>query len=205
MSANLSKLDVRSLGVSVAIGFVALLAVGCGESSRLTSASHSAAPPQSRPADAVAKQSATRHGTSDFVAAAQSICRRLSREITDPTGTVLNAQALAILAPRHAALERKAVEELSRLRPPRSMSESWPRILAARRTLAAELVSLGRAAKAGDVTAIQRLGIRKQRLYKELATVAGRDRLGACAKAGNVSTTSPIPMLPLAQGAKRTL
>jgi hypothetical protein len=85
------------------------------------------------------------------------------------------------------------------------MRESWPKILAARRRLAAELVSLGRAANARDVAAIQRLGIRKQRLYKELAAVAGRDRLGVCAKAGNASATSPIPTFSPAPGANRTL
>lgn len=192
----------RSRCAVVAIVLVVCLAAGCGGTSK-TGASAASSPAVVQPrTDTTPRKSSSAgasHGRARFVAAAEAICRRLSREIADPKGTVLNAKNLARLAPRHAALEKNAVRELSGLTPPTSVTADWLKILAYRRTLAADLAKLGEAGKVNDIAAINELGDRKRRLYRELSALATRDGLAACGRAGKAAA---LPLPPLARGAK---
>jgi hypothetical protein len=96
----------------------------------------------------------------------------------------LTAKTLALLAPKHAALERDANKALGGLRPPDTIRADWKKILRYRRALAVELDALGHAAAANDAAAIKRLGQRKKQLYGELGVLAKRFGIAACGKAG---------------------
>jgi hypothetical protein len=150
------------------------------------------------------KPSASSAAASDFIAAADAICRRLSRDITDPKGTVLNPKSLARLAPRHAALEYRAVKALSKLMPPPSIRAAWLAVVDERSTLAAELARLGRAAEANDVSEINKLAARKASMYRKLAVLATRTGVGACGKAGQSITKQALPVGPAVPKGKRS-
>jgi hypothetical protein len=186
--------------VALVIFSVALNASDCGGTSRITATDDRSAIGEPSP---TASHGGGVAATPRFFATAAAICSRLSRAITDPKGTVLNLKSLARLAPRHAALEKKAVKELSALTAPASVAADWLRILAYRRRLAEELAKLGHAARADDVAGINRLGAVKKRLYKDLSSLATHDGVSACAKAGK-SPAATIVRPPLARHAKRS-
>jgi hypothetical protein len=169
MDVALRRLDrLRTLACAlVVVALAATLGSGCGTQST-----------PSRPA----KSASADDG---FVAQADAICTRLSRDITDPPGTVLTPKTLALLAPKHAALERGANKALASLRPPDTIRADWEKILRYRGVLAVELDALGHAAAANDSAAIKRLARRKKQLYSELSVLAKRIGIAACGKAGN--------------------
>jgi hypothetical protein len=96
----------------------------------------------------------------------------------------LTPKTLALLAPKHAALERGANKALASLRPPDTIRADWEEVLRYRGVLAVELDALGHAAVANDSATIKRLGQRKKLLYGELSVLAKRIGIAACGKAG---------------------
>ena len=182
----------RHLPASFVAIAVALTGPGCGASVDSKTAL--------KPVKAsTAPHSRDKVATSGFISAADSICNRLNIAIADPPGTVLNNANLAKLAPRHAALERKAVSELKRLVPPASMASDWLKILAYRRTLAKELAQLGVAAGANDAAAIKKLAASKGRVHNQLETLASHEGFRAC---GTASSGTIVPLSPPAHATR---
>jgi hypothetical protein len=176
----------------VAIG---LPATGCGGSSSGSTGRPGTAAATTAPRPQSGTSSDPSGGTvkSRFIAAADAICGRLNAAIADPLGTVLNDTNLARLAPAHALLEKKAVSELGRLKPPESLASDWLKLLAYRRTLAKELAEVGAAAKAHDAASIKKLGASKKRVHRQLEALAARDGFGPCGEAGG---TTLVPRTP---------
>jgi hypothetical protein len=202
MTSNRGRRKAGSRWVLAAFVFaVALNATGCGGTSRIMATNDRSATAEPSPTKSHGGSGVA--ATPRFFATAAAICSRLSRAITDPKGTVLNPKSLARLAPRHAALEEKAVKELSALTAPASIAADWLRIVAYRRRLAEELAKLSRAAKADDVAGINRLGAVKKSLHKELSSLAAHDGISACGKAGH-SPARAIVRPPSAPHTKRS-
>ena len=136
------------------------------------------------------------HQPTQFLADASSICKRLSTEVSDPPGTVLDAKTLARLAPMHAAAEYRALRQLEHLTPPPSIRSDWASMLRYRKSLADNLTALGRAAKAEDHAAFEKLAKEKSRSYDALGRLAERAGVGACGK----GVTAQKPGTPASGG-----
>lgn len=119
-----------------------------------------------------------------LIARADAICRQLNTEIIATKLANLSAREIARGVPRNAALEQRALTELSKLRPPASIARSWRQVIAYRTTLMEELVKLGRDAKANDAAGIQTLTASKKRVHGELSTTARRAGFKDCSQVG---------------------
>jgi hypothetical protein len=116
---------------------------------------------------------------SRVIAKADAICRRVNSELTAaPPGFAISQ--IARSAPRNAALEERAIAELSRIRPPAVLARDWRSIIGYRRILAQELLKLVRYAKANDARAIQTLAASKKRVHQKLSALATRDGFKDC-------------------------
>jgi hypothetical protein len=155
------------------VAVAALALTGCGGSSRPTATT-------ARPA------SGSSPPTSRLTASADTICRRLNDELTaTQPGRDANHADLARNALRHAALERQATKSLSGLTPPASLARDWAQILAYRRRLAAELVTIGHDWELNDTQAIRTLGAAKKQIHVKMATIASHDGFTDCSRVGS--------------------
>jgi hypothetical protein len=160
------------------IGAAVLVIAGCGGSgSSQPSASATAEAP-------AANTTPSLPANAELITKAEAICSRLNKAIAPATPGRLDPREIAAGAPANAALERTAVRELSRLKAPAKMAADWRKIIAYRRTLAAELSKLARAAKAGDTAGITALAASKKRMHQQLSALATRDGFKACARIG---------------------
>jgi hypothetical protein len=157
---------------------VTLVSPGCGGSSK-TEPSGSSRPPSK--SAAVAR----------LIAQADPICRRLNVELA--AASRASHVAIATSALRHAALERAAVAELSKLTPPASLANDWRQIIKYRRTLAEELVKLGGYAKANDTQKVKALAVSKTRVHKKLLEIAKRDGFEHCSRVSSGTSGGQAP------------
>jgi len=195
--ANKRGFTALKPGFTALVAAAMLAAAGCGGSS--TAAPSGSAASRTEPTESrTSNDSAAR---SRLIAKADAICRRLNRELAAAPSR-LEARQIASSAPRNAALERRALAELGRLRPPASLARDWRQIIAYRRTLAEELAELGRYAKAGDVPAMKALGASKKRVHQKLSELATRDGFKDCSRVG--AERSGAQALPLPLPARRT-
>jgi hypothetical protein len=176
-------------GILVVAAAVSLLATGCGGSEHPpASGSAARAPGRSR-----STHSEERAATSRLIASADAICRRFNKELTGASRP--QASKVARTAPRNAALEQRAVAELSKLTPPASLARDWKQIIAYRRTLAEELVTLARDAKADNVQGMQALAASKKRVHDELTKLAAHDGFTDCSSVGTANIGKLFPTL----------
>ena len=155
--------------LALAAGGIAVL-TGCGGSSRVMATGAAAS---TRPSGSSA--------ASQLIARADAVCKRLNNEIAaTPPGMQDSPLKLSRNALQHAALERKAVSDLSRLTPPASLAHDWAQILADTRRLAAELTTLGRYWKLDEKQRISALGASKKHIHTELSAIASHDGFKDC-------------------------
>jgi hypothetical protein len=149
-----------------AVGTLAL--TGCGESSRATATPATASTPPS-------------NSSTELIAQADAICKRLNDQIaaTSP-GKRDSPLQLSRNALQHAALERKAARDLSRLTPPKSLAHDWAQMLAYVRRLSAELATLGRYWKLNETQGIRTLAASKKQVHQKLSAIASRDCFKDC-------------------------
>jgi hypothetical protein len=169
----------RRSGPLALLGAVLVLS-GCGGASSRTAGSRSTSTAAGAPAVGTST-SAVRTGP---LARAETICARLNRAIATAVPVKLDPKKIAAAAPAHAALERKAVEELSRLHAPPGLAVDWRKIIVYRRTLARELSTLVHLAETGNVAGIRALAASKRRVHRQLSAIAARDGFKACARVG---------------------
>lgn len=144
-------------------------------------------------------------GRSRFTADAERICERANREIIASENSNIGAseavqlREIVKIAPGHAALERRAQAELTKLTPPAPLVSDWRSMLAARSRLAAELDTLIKAAKRKDLRAVEALIPVKKQTHSVLRTLASKNGFKECAEVGrgpatpaNVATQSPL-------------
>jgi hypothetical protein len=123
-----------------------------------------------------------------FIASADAICRRSNEELIRVTRS--ESSDIARNAPRNATIELRAVEALSRLKPPPSLAGDWAQMLAYRRTLALELVALARDAKANNAAGLRALGVSKRRVRNKLTQLAAHDGFNDCTQVGGVTAAT---------------
>jgi len=122
--------------------------------------------------------------SSPVIASADAICHRLNTELVANVPKQVSLHVFATVSPRNAALERRALDELSQLQPPASVAQQWQQVLSDRRVLADALIELARDAKAGDTTAIQELGKHKEQIRAKLLEAGDRIGFTSCQKLG---------------------
>jgi hypothetical protein len=131
----------------------------------------------------------------ELVTKADAICKRINSVLVTSGSGSRDLHAISRSASRNAVLERVALNELDKLKPPPSLSRDWARIVEYRRTLAHELVELGRDAKADDRRAVQALAASKKRVHDKLFSLATRDGFKYCsevrANAGQSGAAAP--------------
>lgn len=118
------------------------------------------------------------------LAKANAICNRLNAELEADKPASKSIAEIARVTPRHIEYETRSVDELSRLTPPTATAAQWRLMISARRALAAELVELERAAKAGNEAAIKGLAVSKKRVHAKLAAAATHAGLTGCTEVG---------------------
>jgi hypothetical protein len=152
---------------------LALTFGGCGGSSHV-------APAASRSGDNSAVNSSA--AEAELVGNADAICKRVDAVLVTSGRGSHDLPAIARSASRNAALERAALAELDKLKPPASLARDWGQIIAYRRTLARELIELGRDAKANDRRGVQALAVTKKRIHDKLFALATRDGFKYCSQ-----------------------
>lgn len=123
-------------------------------------------------------------GGDQLIAKADPICRRLNVALGPAASRPLTPSELAKTSPPHAALEQATLAQLSKLKPPPGLAKDWNTMLADRRTLALDLLTIARAAQANDTAAIHTLSVTKARLHRQVAEIATRDGFSDCAAVG---------------------
>jgi hypothetical protein len=169
------------LGGLLAIGLmIALLVAGCSGGSS-GSAVGGRSPQASHGTTSTAPQS------SSFAARATAICHRMNVEFDaqpPKNGTIAET---ARITPARAILEKRAADELGRLRVERDQASAWRTLVADRETLAKELAEVGVAARLKRLAAVKRLAESKARLHKRVTAAAERLHIPECAKFGSNS------------------
>jgi hypothetical protein len=160
----------RSLCSVFAVALAAIALAGCGGSGDSASSSTFAA--NAGESTSSAGSSGSSALGSQLVTSADAICKRLNAELALDEPKSLSTREVARYAPQRAAEERAAVAKLSRLTPPPAGAHEWAQILSYRRTLAAELALLGRAAQTKNIKAMNTLANTKKRVHEELLAVA---------------------------------
>jgi hypothetical protein len=153
-----------------------LAAAGCGGGSSGTGSTNAGSTASIPSGDSPAERR--------LIATADAICGRFNTEIATTKPAGVGASELARSAPVNASLEQAALRELSKLTPPASLAGDWRRVIADRRTLAEELVKLGRYAKANNAAGIRALVVSKKAMHRELLKTATRAGFADCARVG---------------------
>jgi hypothetical protein len=183
----------------------ALMALaGCGGGSTTTSTTtattRASSAAQSQPSPATSTTTATSGQSSSaaagstqnshtgvFAAAtqAEAICERASAELAAEKQVRKRrhrgASEIVRVTPKQTAIEMRAVRELEALTPPPSESAAWREIIALRRKLADELVTLERDTDTGDLAGVRALTTAKGRVHAKLVKTAFAATLSGCA------------------------
>lgn len=163
-----------------------LVLSGCGGTASRSGLTNGASTPTSQGAapHTASTPSAASSGNAiaslEFKFGARTICERLRRSLVRPSGKSVTIAEIARVAPKNAALERKAIEGLSALTPPSSVAASWARVLTIRRHLSEELSKLASDARAHNVAGLNALATSKQKNRAAVAAAATQAGVPAC-------------------------
>jgi hypothetical protein len=177
--ADMNRLPSAREHVVVTLLLLAtLLVTGCGGGGPTTASNRTASN-----SAAVSSGAAIESSELHLIDAAGAICERLNAEIVKSSNRVDVAEIVHV-APRNAVLERRAVAELARLTPPAALAHDWHQLLAYRRTLAQQLVTLVGYARRNDSHALDTLIAAKERLRGQLRVTAASLGLQDCGAIG---------------------
>jgi hypothetical protein len=119
--------------------------------------------------------------TSDFVARADAICKRVNDRIMALGRPTTTAQLLKI-GPSAIAYEQQALSQLGALKAPSQLSADWQKILADLMHLTGDATSLVAAVKANDNATEQKLVADSGKVQLEVTALASKHGLKECAK-----------------------
>jgi hypothetical protein len=162
---------------------VAILILGCGSARKgneSTRAGVTTAPITTSAATSRASHNLTR--SFRFIHTADAVCRRLNSELVLHRKTPKVSLVASTL--RNAAVERRVVEQLSRLTPPAWMARDWQEMNADKRVLAQDLVRFAEYVRKHDARSRRALALSKLRMHKRLLRLASGDGFTACAQVG---------------------
>ena len=145
-------------------------------SGREGSAPGASTAPQVAPTSVASKQ---------FIAQADEICRRanvgLARSEAEAKGKLRKPDAHAAVITRNQEIEEKAIEELTKLKPPADLAGAWQKMSFYRQALARQLGVLATATRL-RVTNLAQLAASKKKLHAELDEVGSKAGFSDCAK-----------------------
>jgi hypothetical protein len=142
-----------------------------------------------------APRSSSASGAARLIAKADAICRQVNHELAAGPQRLEGPQ-IAVTALHNAALERRAVAELSRLTPPGALARDWRQIIAYRQSLAEALAKLGHYAKANDVQRMLALSTSKKQAHQKLSKLASRAGFKDCSRVGTPRSAAPPLLAP---------
>lgn len=122
--------------------------------------------------------------TSSAAEQAQAICERLNSEFAAHRPVSQSISEIARVAPGRVSGERRAIEELSALKPPTSLASGMREVIAYRTKLADELADLVHDARVNDAAAIDALAKSKAQTHETLQARAKAAGLPACSLSG---------------------
>jgi hypothetical protein len=168
----------------VALVLLAIALEGCGGGSgttasappgaqQTTSTARTATPSSSSPGGAAAAKQ-------QFIASADAICGRVVTLLKHSKLASSTLAEIARITPIHVLVEQEGLSDLSKLAPPATIAGRWRQILTYMRTLAHELDTLGKTAKARDKAAIHALAASKKRVHAKLRAAAAREGFKDC-------------------------
>lgn len=180
------------LGVLLVLALAAGLLAGCGGGSGTSKTSASSASTTSgSQGSSQANSTPAPLSSAELIARADPICRRVNAEIAASKPKSASPAEILRVVPGNAALEKRAVAALQRLKPPRALTGDWTTILADRRMLAEQLVELVGAAQKNDVTTLHKLAQSKARLHKSLEAAGRRVGFVYCGEVGLPKPSAP--------------
>jgi hypothetical protein len=189
------RVGAASLALFLAI---ALAAAGCGGSGK-------AQPQGSSPTNELtAPSSKSARARSSLIPTADAICKKLNAKLASERTDPHNDGELARGTRRHLALERAALLELAKLKPPSSLAQNWKQVVGYRRALAEELATLVGYAEAHNDKGIAALKASKLRLHRRLYEIASRAGFKDCALVGPGRVNGPSSPTPHPSGTPTT-
>jgi len=139
--------------LGVALTAVALVASGCGSSSK----------PLTR---------------AELTAKANAICKTVAAKISSKSAN--NEQQIARVAGELAGFEQTALVDLSKLVPPAELEADWKQFVSGAQTLAENTAKLGEYASSKNLKAGKALILTSENTQKQMVVIAKRDGLTAC-------------------------
>lgn len=114
----------------------------------------------------------------ELVSKANTICKTVTTKFA--TKSAKSVQDIARIAPELAALEQKALSELSKLVPPANLESDWKQFVAGAELLAENTSKLGEYAKADNLKAAGRLIGSTETTQHQMQAIAKRNGLTEC-------------------------
>lgn len=170
---------------ALAVAASALIASGCGGSSKSSTHTESSALAGSTTQQASTsspKQASTSSKPltrTQLIAKADAICKRVNARLA--SSTAHNHQQIVRIAAQLAAFERTATGELMQLVPPAELATDWSQIVAGVRALADTTARYGEYAASNQLANAQKFIVAGRRRTRQAAAVAKRDGFTDCA------------------------
>jgi hypothetical protein len=159
---------LQSQLAALALTAATLAASGCGGSSK----SGSSATTSSGTTASTVAETAKPVTRAELVAKANAICRRMTAYRR--TNSIKTVAEVAQVAPRIAAYEQAAANELAAIVAPPSVENEWKQVVSAVKTTAANTAKYGEYAKANNIAGAQAMISSATELDKRTSAVASR-------------------------------
>jgi hypothetical protein len=183
-----SQKRTTAIALPLAAVLAATVLAACGASTKSASTPPAASVSRAAPSHVSTTSARAAPGNAAFIARADTVCRRLNSEL-DATQAHRGESngAIATNALEHATLEQRTTAELGSLSPPAALAHDWKQIVAYRRVLASDLVTLAHMLKAGENPKTSGLLSAKSAAHATMTTIAKHDGFIDCTAVGSAS------------------
>jgi hypothetical protein len=174
----------RPIGPCLPICLIATVAIaGCGGDSKAQLATSTpAATVSAEPTTTPASSETLSPSPGKMISSAELICKRLDTELKSARTTVTSFRALALPARSLATLEDQAIRELDALRAPARIVGDWREMMVYRRTVAANLREIARAAQHEERGVVESASISTASAERGLLATARRAGFKYCSR-----------------------
>jgi hypothetical protein len=174
----------RGLGGWLTVSLVAVVVAGCGGSSSGGTSATSAVATTSSSTSAATPASTQAAPSSSMASAAEKICGELNAKLAAETKAIKSLSAIPSAVSRRVPMEKAALSELAKLKPPAGIARAWAQIIAYRRTLEGDLVRYGEKIRRKEFNSINVLTAANATVERELLAVGQRTGFEQCARVG---------------------
>jgi hypothetical protein len=163
----------------------ALTVAGCGGGSHKQPSGASTAPvSSSKGSNAATVASGQTSPTRRFIANADIICNRLSDVLDQPQNSAQAKAEIVRVAAIRGSLEARALNELSKLSPPASLTAAYRQMLAYRQALIVDLAKIGQFASSGKNKDLQHVYESSGATARRMNALAKRSGFRFCGALG---------------------